>query len=79
MPDLDLGPDNYREKRSGRWQPPDDPRVLIFSAALGLAMIVFVYWRREEIHDTGTLIAFVALIAGCTGGAIALLLRRWRL
>lgn len=68
MPDLDLGPDNYRKQdpRSGRWYVPDDPKVgmLVFFAALILLGVI--YFNKDAV-SAENLFWGVLIFAGAGG------------
>ncbi|MDB5531600.1 MAG: hypothetical protein JWR51_4703 [Devosia sp.] len=77
MPDLDLGPDDYkiRDPRTGRWHVPANPKL---AGALGIVLIgvlIFLFIRRDEMTSE-TLFGVVAMFSLFAGGLLGLSARK---
>ena len=63
---IDLGPNNYRKLRNGRWHLPDDPKLHRNAFFVALGILGFIYWRHTELTPD-VLFGVVALLAFCAG------------
>jgi hypothetical protein len=66
VPDLELGPDDYRVRsKNGRWVPRDDWRLVLFAGIPMLGFwIVWAWWNRAELD----LVLIVTLVGMCSFG-----------
>ena len=50
MPDIDLGPNDYRKRdpKTGKWVNPMDRKMAIAGAIGCAAILAFIYWTRDE-------------------------------
>lgn len=85
MPDLDLGPDDYRKKDAGsnHWYEPDDPRAFLISAGMAVLVLGIVFFNLHEIdlasiENKRMWFAFVVLFGVGLGFFIRALTSRWR-
>lgn len=72
MPDLDLGPDDYRvrDPKSGRWFQRDSKPALLGIAAMCFGLIAFIWLVRDQISaDSNGMLIFVVMMVGGAGGA----------
>lgn len=78
MPDLQLGPDDYRKQdRDGRWYAPDDPKTLIIGILTTALMLGWIFWNRDAlVADPLWLIIGTVVVAFPMGIFVALLLKR---
>lgn len=67
MPNMSLGPDDYRFKgNDGRWYRRDDKRFLLFGLVASVAILILIFWVRDEL-SSGILFGVSALFAACAG------------
>lgn len=76
MPDLDLGPNDYkiRDPRTGRWHLPDDPKLARNYLVVLIAVLGFIYLRRDEF-GSDVLFGVAVLFSFCAGGLFAIWLK----
>jgi len=76
MPDLDLGPNNYRKRdpRTGRWHFPDDPKLARNYLFVLIAVLIFVFITRNE-GSRESLFGITAMFSFFAGGMFALWLK----
>lgn len=75
MPDLELGPNDYRKKGpDGRWRVADDPKLARNMMVVALGILGFIYWNRMDLSPEN--LFFGAAIMGfCAGGMFAIWLK----
>lgn len=71
---IDLGPNNYRKLRNGRWHLPDDPKLHRNAFFVALVFLGWIYWNLPAFTVT-TLFMGTAFVAFCAGGLFALWLK----
>lgn len=72
MPDLDLGPDDYkiRDPKTGRFEVPDSPATGLVGFVIGVAMVIVTLVYAGEINRASSF-ALVALMAWAAAGGFA--------
>lgn len=80
MPDLDLGPDDYRKQDAGsrHWYEPDDPRAFWISAGMAVLVLTVAFFAMDETVDRRVLFGFVSIFAFWLGFFVRALTSRWR-
>lgn len=80
MPDLDLGPDDYRKQDAGsrHWYEPDDPRAFWISAGMAVLVLTIVFSRIDEMTDRRVLFVLVLVFAFWLGFFVRALTSRFR-
>lgn len=68
MPDIDLGPDDYKKQVKGRWVVPDDPRLAKWMFFLASLMVAGGYFA-------GFGYVYAAIFGLCAGGLLTIWLR----
>lgn len=66
MPDIELGPNEYRKQIKGRWHLPDDPklcRTMFWVAAAMIGLVFMIRSQGTNPVDMG-LAAILAFAAG---------------
>lgn len=68
MPDLDLGPNDYRKRdpRTGRWHLPDDPKLARNYLFVLIGVLIFIFVTRDE-GTRESLFGVTALFSWCSG------------
>lgn len=68
MPELDLGPNDYRkqDRRSGRWYVPDSPKACRNMLVVAIAILGLIWWTRAE-GSRESLFGITALVAFAGG------------
>jgi len=76
MPDLDLGPNDYRKQdpRTGRWHLPDDPKLARNMMVTLFIVLAYVFSVRNQL-ETWTLFGVTAMFAFCAGGLFSIWLK----
>jgi len=76
MPQIDLGPDDYRKRdpRTGRWQIPDDPKLARNYFFVIVAVLAFIFWNRTAV-SSASLFGVTALFSWGAGIMFALWLK----
>jgi hypothetical protein len=67
MPDLDLGPNDYRTKGpDGRWRIPDDPKLARNMMVVMVGVLGFVWWNIGALSPGNVFFgaAIPAFVAG---------------
>ena len=72
MPDLDLEPSEYRERKWPREWP-----MLTLGICIGVAVLSYLFMQRASIELTETAFAGIVIMAAATGALVASLFRRW--
>ena len=68
MPDLELKPDDYKFRgKDGRWHRRDDKRFLFGGLVACLAVLGFIFFKRNEITDSAVLFGGTAMFAAAAG------------
>lgn len=80
MPDLDLGPDDYRKQDAGsnQWYEPDDPRAFWVSAGMAVLVLTILFFRIDELTDRRVLFLLVLVFAFWLGFFVRALTSRFR-
>lgn len=72
MPEIDLEPHEFRSERSKR-----NANAHGLMAMVGIAMMAFVWWNRNEVSNDALFWVTVA-IGLPTGGFLMVFLNQWR-
>ena len=81
LPELDLPPGDYRERKpkGWRWKLPlnhdDDAKVPFFAFCIGVGIVGFILANLPE-GTSFSVVAFTSGMAFCAGGAFVLWTRR---
>lgn len=76
MPNLDLGPNDYRklDARTGRWHLPADPKLARNMFFVALLILAFIFYTRGE-GSRESLFGVTAMFSFFGGGLFAVWLR----
>lgn len=74
MPQIELGPNDYRKQVKGRWHLPNEPKLARNMMVVAVGILVFVFVQRDQL-TSGTLFGLAAMVGACAGGLFALWLR----
>lgn len=76
MPDIDLGPNDYkiRDPKTGRWHLPDDPKLARNYLVVLVGVMAFIFITRDG-YGTDVLFGVSAMFAFCAGIMFAVWLK----
>ncbi len=76
MPEIEIGPNEYRrlDRKTGRWLVPDDPNFARLMMVAAIAILVFIFWRRDELSPA-MLFGISSMFSFVAGGMFAIWMR----